>query len=38
MTMPHPAAAEQLADDEAEYPGGKMAGFLVWSSQNPPAA
>jgi hypothetical protein len=30
--------AEQLAHDEAEYPGGKMAGFLVWSSQNPPAA
>ena len=30
--------AEQLAHDEAEYHGGKMAGFLVWSSQNPPAA
>jgi len=26
--------AEQLAHDEVEYPGGKMAGFLVWSMQN----
>lgn len=26
--------AEQLAHDEDEYPGGKMAGFLAWSSQN----
>lgn len=25
--------AEQLAHDEKEYPGGKMAGFLVWSSR-----
>ena len=24
---------EQLAHDEKEYPGGKMAGFLIWSSR-----
>ena len=35
---PHDVTPAKATLHEAEYPGGKMAGFLVWSSQNPPAA